>query len=102
VLAIPSLTEGFPNVIGEALALRVPIVASDCSPGVAEYLDGGRCGLLGPPADPSALARAIERVLVEPGLEERLVEAGTDVVEELDLPKVLRRYEDVLRDATRA
>src|SRR2546425_838580 len=50
-LVVPSLTEAFPNVIGEALALGLPVLATDCSGGVREYLEDGLCGLLVPAGD---------------------------------------------------
>lgn len=54
-------TEGMPNVLLEAMAAGVPIVASDIPP-VREVLDDGRCGLLVRPRDAVKMADAIERV----------------------------------------
>ncbi len=45
VLLLPSLTEGLPNVVLEAMALGVPVAATDVG-GVPELLDGGRCGTI--------------------------------------------------------
>lgn len=57
--------EGFGIALAEAMAAAVPIVASDVG-ACREVLDAGRCGLLAPPGDPEALARAIEAVLADP------------------------------------
>lgn len=99
VIAVPSRMEAFPNVIGEALALSVPVVAARCSEGVAEYLDGGRCGILVPPGDAAALAEALEHVLTDAKLRRRLAQQGAQRVEAFNLPDVVQRYETVITDA---
>lgn len=96
VFAHASLTEAFPNVIGEALTLRVPVVATDCSPGVLEYLEDGRCGVLVPPRDPASLAEGLVRLLGSPELRDRLAERGWERVQSLGLDQSLARYEAVL------
>jgi N-acetylgalactosamine-N,N'-diacetylbacillosaminyl-diphospho-undecaprenol 4-alpha-N-acetylgalactosaminyltransferase len=96
VLAVPSRTEAFPNVIGEALALSVPVVATRCSGGVAEYLDDGRCGVLVPPDDPDRLAAALETVLTDDELRDRITDAGRRRVAGFDLPTAVARYEDLI------
>jgi glycosyltransferase involved in cell wall biosynthesis len=55
--------EGYSNVLLEALALGVPVVASDCPHSPAEILAGGRYGRLVPVDDAAALARAMEETL---------------------------------------
>jgi glycosyltransferase involved in cell wall biosynthesis len=101
VIAVPSRTEAFPNVIGEAFALSVPVVATRCFEGVTEYLDGGRCGILVPPDDAAALAEALERVLRDPDLGRQLAQRGAQRVETFDLPRVVRKYERLISDVGR-
>jgi glycosyltransferase involved in cell wall biosynthesis len=81
VLALPSRSEAFPTVVGEALALGVPVVAAEASPGVREYLEGGRCGVLVPPDDPAALAAGLDRVLDDRVLARELADRGRARVE---------------------
>ena len=66
LLVLSSLHEAFGIVLAEALALGVPVVATDCPSGPREILDGGRYGRLVPPRDPAALAAAIAATLHEP------------------------------------
>lgn len=61
-----SLSEAFGNVLAEALALGVPVVATDCPHGPREILDGGRLGRLVPVGDEGALAEAIIETLDNP------------------------------------
>lgn len=64
-LVLPSLWEGFPHILLEAMALEVPVIATDVS-GSRELIKTGETGLLTPPADPQALAQAMLRMLNEP------------------------------------
>jgi glycosyltransferase involved in cell wall biosynthesis len=57
------------------MAAGVPVVATDIGP-CAEVLDGGKAGLLVPPRDPEALARAIQSVITQPELQARLTKSG--------------------------
>lgn len=62
VLAFPSFMEGMPNVVLEAMAAGVPVVAFDIPP-VREVTDGGRFAALVEPGDTAGLAEAIMRAL---------------------------------------
>jgi glycosyltransferase involved in cell wall biosynthesis len=57
--------EGFGLALAEAMALAVPVVATGV-PGVVELVNDGRTGLLVPPQDPVALARALNELLANP------------------------------------
>ncbi|MBB4857920.1 glycosyltransferase involved in cell wall biosynthesis [Novosphingobium chloroacetimidivorans] len=59
VLALPSVWEGASNVLLEALACDVPIVASYSAGNAEQVLDGGRFGLLVDPWDAQAMAQAL-------------------------------------------
>ena len=59
MLVLSSITEGFPNVILQALACGVQVVATDCSGGTAEILESGKWGQLTPVRDPQTMAKNI-------------------------------------------
>lgn len=65
VVVLPSLSEGFPFVLLEALAMAKPVVATRVN-GVPEIIEDGRTGFLVPPRDPQALENAIRRVFCNP------------------------------------
>lgn len=64
--ALSSVSEQFGNVIVEAMAHGLPVVATSC-PGPTEILDNGTFGALVKPGDPAAMARAIDAALAAPG-----------------------------------
>lgn len=103
VFVFPSLYEGLGGALLEAMALRVPIVASS-APAIREVLDDGRCGTLVPVADASALAAAVTDVLYHPAGALGRVEAAErrfDRVYDLSvcLAGMTRLYADVARRA---
>jgi glycosyltransferase involved in cell wall biosynthesis len=75
LLALSSRSEGFGMVLAEALALGVPVVATDCPSGPREILCDGRYGHLVRPGDPLALAEAILATLRNPPDREQLPRA---------------------------
>jgi L-malate glycosyltransferase len=80
VFAMPSTFEGFGVAALEAAAMARPIVASDVH-GIPDVVVHERTGLLVPSADAGALATALERLAVDPGLRERMGAAGRQFVE---------------------
>ena len=67
--------EGQGGALVESMASGVPIVSTAC-PGVVEWVDDGRSGLLAPLDDPAALAAQLDRLLDEPALRDELVREG--------------------------
>jgi glycosyltransferase involved in cell wall biosynthesis len=67
--------DGLPNVLLEAQSQGLACVAT-ALPGIAELIEDGRSGVLVTPADPKALAAALERMIRSPVLRRRLGDAG--------------------------
>lgn len=63
LFAIPSLWEGLPNALIEAMACDCPVISTDCPGGAKEILNNGKYGDLVPVGDPKSLADAIVRNL---------------------------------------
>ena len=66
LFVLSSRWEGFPNVLLEALATGVPVVATDCDGAPRSMLEDGRHGHLVAPDDPEALREGIEAALTAP------------------------------------
>ena len=84
VFTLASKWEGLPVALMEALALGLPVVATAVG-GVAEQMHDGVDALLVPPGDPTALAAALERVVVDPELRARLAAAAAARAPEFDI-----------------
>ncbi len=69
--------ESFGVVLVEAMSAGLPVIASDI-PGYREVVRNGLDGLLVPPRDPAAMAAAVERVLSDENLADRLRNAGLE------------------------
>lgn len=86
VVLISSHSEGSPNVLLEAMAARVPVVATRVG-GIPEIACDGETALLVPPRQPAAMAAAIERLLCSPEERTRLAEAAYRLVESRFTPE---------------
>jgi glycosyltransferase involved in cell wall biosynthesis len=105
VFVLPSVLEGLPRTIIEAMAMKRPIVATSID-GVREQLRDNITGLLVSPADPKALAEAILSILNDHKRAERLGrEARKDAQRMFDLKNTLNKietlYEKALNSITR-
>jgi glycosyltransferase involved in cell wall biosynthesis len=105
VSVLPSLKEGLSNSLLESMAAAVPVVATDVG-GNPEVVVHGETGLLVPPTNPGALAEAICRVLLTPGLRQTFGQAGRRrVVEHFSNERMIRTvermYEDLLQTSRR-
>jgi glycosyltransferase involved in cell wall biosynthesis len=81
-----------PNALLEAMAMRCAVVSTPIG-GIAEIVEDGVSGLLVPAGDATALARAIVRLLHDPGLRTRLGTAARRRIEEqFDIDRNIARY----------
>jgi glycosyltransferase involved in cell wall biosynthesis len=94
-LVLSSRYEGFGMVLGEAMALGTPVLSADCPTGPRDLLDEGRAGLLVPVGDVDAMADALERLLTDAPLRERLVRAASAKIDTFDVPAANRRMTEL-------
>jgi len=87
--------EGVPNVLKEASARSVPVIATRHG-GIPEALTDGLTGILVPERDPAALARALGVLAVDPAQRERMGAAGREkMVREYDVVRQVAELEDI-------
>jgi len=93
LLPYDSLEQVTSGVLIEAVAAGKPVV-STCFPHAVELLGGG-AGLLVGRQDPAGIARALQRVLTEPGLSARMSRCSADLAPQLLWPAVARSYREL-------
>lgn len=95
VFTLPSLYEGLPNVVLEAMATSLPVVATPVD-GTKEAVVDGETGILVSVKQPDKLARAIVRLLENPDLAERMGKSGRQRVEKMfSLEKQVSSFESL-------
>jgi len=99
IFVIPSVKEGVPYVLLEAMAAGLAIVATTVG-GIPEIIKDQKNGLLVPPKNPLALAEAMEKLIRQPAdknLRQRLGEQAKKDVGQFSLEKMLAQYQSILQ-----
>ncbi len=97
IFVLPSRSEGISNTILEAMATRLPVVATRTG-GNPELVEEYETGMLAPPNDPQALAQAILEYVRQPDVRrEHGHRARAVAVERFSLANMVRRYADIYR-----
>ena len=100
VLWLASDFEGMPNVVLEAMAAEVPVVATDI-PGTNELVVDGETGFLVPVGDRAAFARQTRKLIEDPRLARRMGAAGRErVVEGFSVDRMIREHAQLYRELT--
>lgn len=100
LFVLSSRYEGFPNVLLEAMAAGLPVIAVDCPSGPAEIIEHGVSGMLVPLEDEVALARAMESLMADSSMRQRLGGEAVREMERFHIDRVMALWADVLRNAT--
>lgn len=98
IACLPSMWEGLPNTLLEEMALGLPVVASAVD-GVPEVVENGRNGVLVPPADAPALAKALGALAGDPERRAALgAAAHATIAEKFTIRRMLDEYQQAYSD----
>lgn len=93
VLVLPSLSEGFPDVVLEAMAMKKPVIATKIA-GIPEMIDDGKNGFLVPPKNFQKLAYRILEILGNSKLSVLLGKRGYEkIINKFNTKKMAKNYE---------
>jgi glycosyltransferase involved in cell wall biosynthesis len=101
MFALPSLNEGLPMVLLEAMAAGVPVIASSVG-AVPRVVQHGKNGLLISPGDTAQLVQAMRRLAADPTLRAELSRQGAETVRnDFSSHAMVRRYWEIYEDGSR-
>ncbi len=99
VFVLPSVSEGMPMALLEALGMGVAVVASNLT-GIADVVEDGCHGLLTAPGKPDSLASAVIRLLEDESLRASLSQNGQQLVrQEYTVDRMCKRYEILFQES---
>jgi glycosyltransferase involved in cell wall biosynthesis len=99
IFVLPSYGEGMPNVLLEAMASRMPIIAT-AIPGIVDVLDPGRTGLMVSPGAVDELEEAlIDLIEHKQRAHAMAVAAQEEAIQGFDIQQMARKYEEVIAEA---
>jgi glycosyltransferase involved in cell wall biosynthesis len=97
IFVLPSLREGFPNTILEAMASSLPVVATDVG-GVRELIIQNKTGFIMPPANTSALYESLSKLIQDKNLRERMGNTGYKRVKDFSIEKMAKETEKLYEE----
>lgn len=96
IFAFTSSSEGFPNVIGEALSAGLPVIAYNCDSGPSDLIHHGQNGFLVPVFDDERFKECLSRLMQDHLLRTKMANNATRSVEKFKREKVAQRFLDFL------
>lgn len=92
IFAFLSSSEGFPNVLAEALSFGLPCVAYDCSAGPSDLIQDGRNGFLVSEFDDEDFASRLQQLMGDVDLRQRMGEGAVASVAHLQKEHIARKF----------
>ena len=99
LFVLSSRVEGFPNALCEAMAVGLPVIATDVG-AVADIVCDGKNGVLVPPNDVASLAATLHRLMGDQTERLRLAGRAPEVMQRFGKEKIICLWEDVISEVT--
>lgn len=92
IFAFTSSSEGFPNVIGEAMAAGLPVISFDCIAGPSEMILDGRNGYLIPLFDYAQFEKKLKQLMEDEVLRKELGQQGKEDIQQFFIDNIGEKY----------
>lgn len=96
IFILPSLSEGFPNALIEAMSVPLACISSDCVAGPSDIIEDGVNGILVNPNDVEALTLKIDALINDEALRIKLTNNAYRIIENLEFGLIAKRYLDFI------
>jgi GalNAc-alpha-(1->4)-GalNAc-alpha-(1->3)-diNAcBac-PP-undecaprenol alpha-1,4-N-acetyl-D-galactosaminyltransferase len=96
LFVMSSRFEGFPNALLEAMSCGLPVISFDCPSGPREIIRDGIDGILVPPENIEALTHAIDNLIMDYELRERIAKKAVEVHERFGLCRVANMWDNLI------
>ncbi len=88
IFAFTSSSEGFPNVIGEAMSAGLPVVSFDCVAGPSDMIEDGKTGFLIPLFDYDSFAQRLKELMMDEDMQQRFGSRGKEAITRFSRDKI--------------
>lgn len=92
IFVLASFYEGFPNALIEAMSVPLACISSNCVAGPSDIIEEGVNGILIEPGNVEALASALNHLIENPSLREKMASKAYNIRETLALDKIVQQY----------
>lgn len=92
IFAFPSSSEGFPNVIGEAMAAGLPVIAFDCIAGPSELIDDGKNGFLIPLYDTDTFQEKLQILMNNKELRKKMGRNSLEKIQAYSVDRIGEKF----------
>lgn len=92
IFVLPSLSEGFPNALIEAMSVPLACISFDCIAGPSEIIENNQNGILVPMCDTNRLACAIDQLIDDTEFRRKLSDNAFNIREKLNFDVIAAQY----------
>jgi GalNAc-alpha-(1->4)-GalNAc-alpha-(1->3)-diNAcBac-PP-undecaprenol alpha-1,4-N-acetyl-D-galactosaminyltransferase len=96
IFAFSSASEGFPNVVGEAMSAALPVVSFDCIAGPSDLVSDGESGFLIPMSNQQMFVEKLQNLIDDSSLREAMGKKSKELIQKFELNYICSEFESFM------